>query len=175
MPTSTSYGHEPCGCRPPPDPRRDPAQLQRRGRQRVVVDVLVDTAESLTFSDSGGCGDAYFWTTNEADDRAVTVGVELHDRSTTEPTVVDVTLPDARVEAHLLTGSGLASTMCSDLPQGEVTGTTPVTSGRVVLTIDPRGEVGRERGHEADRPRRRGRHPAARHQISTTLIGFYAG
>ena len=87
------------------------------------------TESTLEFAQSGGCGDAYFWATTADDEHAVVVSVDLQDRSTSGPTVVDVSLPDPAVEIELWEGTGLGSLMCNDVIEGEVTEETPVVEG----------------------------------------------
>jgi hypothetical protein len=135
-------------------------------------------ATALEFTRSGGCGDAYFWATTEDDEHAVVVSVDLRDRSTSGPTVVDVSLPDSAVDIELWEGTGLGSLMCNDVVEGEVTSETPVVEGAGTITVEPRAEddvdyvdgkleltglvadVGTELPDLA---------------IKTTSIGFYAG
>ena len=96
-------------------------------------------ATALEFTRSGGCGDAYFWATTEDDEHAVVVSVDLRDRSTSGPTVVDVSLPDSAVDIELWEGTGLGSLMCNDVVEGEVTSETPV-EGAGTITVEPRAE-----------------------------------
>ena len=97
-------------------------------------------ATALEFTRSGGCGDAYFWATTEDDEHAVVVSVDLRDRSTSGPTVVDVSLPDSAVDIELWEGTGLGSLMCNDVVEGEVTSETPVVEGAGAITVEPRAE-----------------------------------
>lgn len=97
-------------------------------------------ATALEFTRSGGCGDAYFWATTEDDEHAVVVSVDLRDRSTSGPTVVDVSLPDSAVDIELWEGTGLGSLMCNDVVEGEVTSETPVVEGAGTITVEPRAE-----------------------------------
>jgi hypothetical protein len=98
------------------------------------------TEPRLEFAQSGGCGDAYFWATTEDDEHAVVVSVDLRDRSTSGPTVVDVSLPDSAVDIELWEGTGLGSLMCNDVVEGEVTSETPVVEGAGTITVEPRAE-----------------------------------
>ncbi|HET9420038.1 MAG TPA: hypothetical protein VFO49_02795 [Nocardioides sp.] len=95
---------------------------------------------TIEFTQSGGCGDAYFWATTEDDQRAVVVSVDLRDRSTSGPTVVDVSLPDSAVDIELWQGTGLGSLMCNDVVEGEVTSETPIVEGAGTITVEPRAE-----------------------------------
>ena len=87
-----------------------------------------------------GCGDAYFWATTADDEHAIVVSVDLSDRSTSGPTVVDVSLPDPAVEVTLWEGTGLTSLMCNDVVEGEVTEESPVVEGSGTITVQPRPE-----------------------------------
>jgi hypothetical protein len=98
------------------------------------------TEPALEFTRSGGCGDAYFWATTADDEHAVVVSVDLRDRSTSGPTVVDVSLPDSAVDIQLWEGTGLGSLMCNDVVEGEVTSETPVIEGAGTITVEPRAE-----------------------------------
>ena len=95
---------------------------------------------ALEFATTGGCGDAYFWATTADDAHAVVVSVDLQDRSSSDPTVVDVSLPDPAVEVTLWEGTGLTSLMCNDVVEGEVTEDSPVVEGSGTITVQPRPE-----------------------------------
>jgi hypothetical protein len=132
----------------------------------------------LEFTNEGGCGDAFFWATTADDEHAVIVAVELRDRSATEATVVDVSLPDPLIEIELWEGNDLGSRMCNDVVMGEVTEQTPIVEGEGTITVQPRPEgqtdyvdgkleltgLIAEDGTEL---------PSL--AIKTTSIGFYAG
>jgi hypothetical protein len=98
------------------------------------------TGPALEFTRSGGCGDAYFWATTADDEHAVVASVDLRDRSTSGPTVVDVSLPDSAVDIELWEGTGLGSLMCNDVVEGEVASETPVVAGTGTITVEPRAE-----------------------------------
>jgi len=97
-------------------------------------------ATPLEFTEQGGCGDAYFWTTTADDEHAVVISAELRDRSETEETVLEVDLPDPAVDVFLWEGAGLRSLMCNDVIEGEVTEETPVVEGHLTITLQPRPE-----------------------------------
>jgi hypothetical protein len=97
-------------------------------------------APELEFTETGGCGDAFFWATTSDDKHAVVITTDVQDRSQTEPTVVDVSLPDPAVEIELWEGTGLTSLMCNDVVEGEVSDETPVVEGAGTITIEPRPE-----------------------------------
>ncbi len=132
----------------------------------------------LEFTEQGGCGDAYFWTTTADAAHAVVISAELRERSSTEETVFEVDLPDPAVDVFLWEGTGLTSLMCNDLIEGEVTEETRVVEGHLTITLQPRpGESGdlvdgkalltglvAEDGTEL---------PDL--DLKTTSIGFYAG
>lgn len=99
-----------------------------------------ESAPELEFTQSGGCGDAFFWATTADDKHAVVVTTDVHDRSTSDPTVVDVSLPDPEVEIELWRGTGLTSLMCNDVVEGKVTDETPVVEGSGTMTFQPRAE-----------------------------------
>ena len=136
------------------------------------------TEPTFEFAQSGGCGDAYFWATTADDEHAVVVSVELRDHSTSGPTVVDVSLPDPAIEVELWEGTGLASLMCNDVIEGEVTEETAVVEGTGTITVQPRPEDGFDlvdgklelTGLVAEDGTR-----LPDLAIKTTSIGFYAG
>lgn len=86
---------------------------------------------------SGGCGEAFLWAADEDGRTAVVVSADLRDRSTTDPTTLEVTLPDPAVEVVLVEGEDLTAGFCTDLPMSEVERETPVVAGDVVLRVDP--------------------------------------
>jgi hypothetical protein len=136
------------------------------------------STSQLEFTDSGGCGDAYFWATTADAEHAVVISAELRDRSTTEETVLDVDLPDPDVDVFLLGGTGLTSLMCNDVVDGKVTQETRVVAGAVTITLQPRPEdaitlvdgkavlTGLEAEDGTELPDL---------DLKTTSIGFYAG
>jgi hypothetical protein len=136
------------------------------------------TAPQLEFTESGGCGDAFFWATTADERHAVVVSVELRDRSATGPTEIDLTLPDPAADVQLWEGSGLTSLMCNDVVLGEVTEETAVTEGEVRVTLQPRPEGSTDyvdgkaelTGLVADDGTE-----LPDLQVKTTSIGFHAG
>jgi hypothetical protein len=73
------------------------------------------TSGAPALTQSGGCGDAFFWAATAEGDLAVTVSVEARDRSGSEPTVVDFTVPDPAVTVELQVGTELVQAFCNDL------------------------------------------------------------
>ena len=132
----------------------------------------------LEFTEQGGCGDAYFWTTTADAEHAVVISAELQDRSATEETVLEVDLPDPVVEVSLWEGTELTSRMCNDLIQGEVTEETPVVEGHLTITLQPRPD---ESGDLVDGKAVLSGLVAEDGtelpdlDLKTTSIGFYAG
>lgn len=102
------------------------------GDQRLLT---VEEVPPLTRS--GGCGEAFLWAADEDGRTAVVVDADLRDRSTTDPTTLEVTLPDPAVEVVLVDGEDLTAGFCTDLPTSEVERETPVVAGEVVLRVDP--------------------------------------
>ncbi len=140
----------------------------------------VDPAKAppLELTETGGCGDAFFWATTADGTRALVVTVELRDRSATGPTEHEVALPDPSAEVELWEGTELTSMMCNDVVLGEVTEEVPVTAGDVRITLQPRPEGSMDyvdgkaelTGLVADDGT-----VLPDLQIKTTSIGFYAG
>ena len=137
-----------------------------------------DGPAALEFTNSGGCADAFFWATTADDKHAVVVSVDLRDRSASEPTGLDVELPDPAAEVELWEGTGLASLMCNDVIEGEVTEETPVVEGTITVTVQPRP---RDPGNLTDgKATLTGLVTEAGTElpdleVKTTWIGFYAG
>jgi hypothetical protein len=96
---------------------------------------------SIELTHTGGCGDAFFWATSADDALAVVVTTDLRDRSATEPTELEVTLPDPRVEVELWAGAGLTSLMCNDVVAGTIDEKVPVVEGDVRIALDPRRDA----------------------------------
>ena len=123
--------------------------------------------ESIDLPQTGGCADAYFWAASADGTQALTVYVDVRDRSGTEPTELDLTLPDPLATVTLQRGSDLTQAFCNDVldQDYELDEEVPVVEGTLHLTVDPtprRGGWLRERHRRAHRPRRRGRHPHRR-------------
>ena len=90
---------------------------------------------------SGGCGDAFFWAANGDATVALLVYVDAVDRSTSEPTVIDFTLPDRRVTVEVQRGSFLTEAFCNDVLQNHrLDETVPVVAGGGSITLAPAGE-----------------------------------
>jgi hypothetical protein len=72
-------------------------------------------AAKVVLSQSGACGDAFFWAVTPDGTRAVTVTVEVRQRSHTAPTTIEFTVPDPLVKIEIQRGRGLAGALCSDV------------------------------------------------------------
>jgi len=133
----------------------------------------------LEFTEQGGCGDAYFWTTTADDEHAVVISAELRDRSATEETVLEVDLPDPAVDVTLWECTGLTSLMCNDVVMGEVTEETPVVEGHLTITLQPRPEDGDDlvdgKAVLTDPITEDGPDLPNHLDLKTRSIGFYAG
>lgn len=102
-----------------------------------AVDPSTSPSPSLELTETGGCGDAFFWATTADGTTAVVVTAELRDRSTTEPTELETSLPDPRVEVEVWQGAGLTSRMCNDVVTGRIDERTAVVEGEVRIALDP--------------------------------------
>ena len=60
------------------------------------------------------CGEASFWAATGSGDLAVTVRIDARDRSATEPTTREFTLPDPGVVVEVLEGERLWANFCTD-------------------------------------------------------------
>jgi hypothetical protein len=93
---------------------------------------------------SGGCGDAFFWAANATSTVAVTVTVDARDRSSTGPTVIDFTLPDPKVKVEIQRGRGLVQPFCNDVIDGNVwrvDSRSAATAGTGRITLDAATEA----------------------------------
>ena len=89
----------------------------------------------VELTQSGACGDAYFWAATETGNRAVTVTVEARDRSDTEPTTIPVDLDDVQI----LSGDHLDRNFCTDVlfTESEPQETLAATDGEGEIVLDP--------------------------------------
>jgi|GEM_PF-2980734 len=94
----------------------------------------------LPLAPYGGCADAVFFGIGKNNEQGLLISVDASRRSTTEPTVLDVTLPDPSVTVTLTRGAGLDQAMCNDLVDLEyrVDSEVPAVSGTVHIELDPR-------------------------------------
>jgi len=100
------------------------------------------STEPLALPQSGACGDAFFWAATAAGDLAVTVQLEARERSDSEPTVVDFTVPDPAVAVTLQTGTELVQAFCNDLldQNHEVQAEHAASEGTGNITLEPIAE-----------------------------------
>jgi hypothetical protein len=93
---------------------------------------------------SGGCGDAFFWAANATSTVAVTVTVAARERSTSGPTVIDFTAPDPKVTVEIQRGRGLVQPFCNDVIDGNVwrvDSRSAATAGTGRITLDAATEA----------------------------------
>ena len=95
-----------------------PAGRRRWRRGRAVQRLGSGGHAELEFTNTGGCGDAYFWATTADDEHAVVVWVELRERSATEPTVVDGRSPTGPSRCCSGRAPGCRRMMCNDVSDG---------------------------------------------------------
>ena len=146
----------------------------------TAMDHTSQAVVRLPLAPYGGCGDAIFFAIGEANEQALMISVDASERSTTESTVLDVTLPDPSVTVTLTRGAGLDQPMCNDVlgPEYRVDSEVPAVSGTVHIELGPRSE-GFGGGAEGlatthDIVMQDGTHLVDLY-ISTDQIGFYAG
>lgn len=110
----------------------DLVELWEQGNRR-------DGAGIAVLTDSGACGEAFFWAATPAGDRAVTVEVDAGDRSTSAPTEISFSVPAEDVEVEVLSGDDLAVNMCTDaiVESAQPTSTQGAAAGRGQIVIDP--------------------------------------
>ena len=93
---------------------------------------------------SGGCGDAFFWAANATSTVAVTVTVDARKRSGSAPTVIDFTVPDPSVTVEIQRGRGLVQPFCNDVIDANVwrvDSRSAATAGTGRITLDPAAEA----------------------------------
>lgn len=109
--------------------------------------VMVHTSQAvvrLPLAPYGGCADAVFFAIGRANEQGLMISVDASRRSTTEPTVLDLTLPDPSVTVTLTRGSGLDQPMCNDMVGNDyrVDSEVPAVSGTIHIELGPRSEPG---------------------------------
>ena len=137
--------------------------------------------ETIEFARDGGCGEAFFFAVTQDETFAITVAVDVRDRTE----AIDATISDAggalAAEVEMVRGTVIASGFCNDvLPtEYEITEQTSVASysGRVRIEgaseADDDGHVsGSVELDEVELPDGTRLGPIT---METALIGFYAG
>ncbi len=95
----------------------------------------------IEFVQSGGCGDAFFWAADADATVALLVSVDAVDRSTSEPTVIDFSVPDPQVTVEVQRGSFLTEAFCNDVLQNHrLDETVLLVAGAGSMTLAPAGE-----------------------------------
>jgi hypothetical protein len=97
--------------------------------------------EAGQFTDTGGCGDAFFWATN----REGTAGITIEWRGaasqawTNDGFTGSQQLPDPEITVAVVEGNGLSGYWCNDvrMPGQGVTSTIEASSGLVDITVRP--------------------------------------
>jgi hypothetical protein len=85
-----------------------------------------------------GCGDAFFWATTPDDRVAVTVTLDVRDRSTTEETTLSYDVGDPAVTVKVLRGEKLSTTFCTDVLTGDpIQRETDASTGHAEVRLDP--------------------------------------
>lgn len=69
----------------------------------------------VALTESGACGEAFFWAATPAGDVAVTVTVEADRRSSTERTTIPISLSDPAVIVEVLRGRQMTMNFCTDV------------------------------------------------------------
>ncbi len=96
-------------------------------------------ASPIRLTAGDACGDAFFWATTRSGAVAVTVRIDAVDRSTTEETRREFTIPDPSVEVELLQGQNLGPNFCNDVidPASEPRSSQAAVAGEGTITLDP--------------------------------------
>ena len=95
----------------------------------------------VVLTQGGGCGDAFFWAADEAATVAVAVSVDALERSATEPTVIDFTIPDPAVTVEVQRGVALTEGFCNDvLSNHRLDETAPIVAGAGSIWLAPVAE-----------------------------------
>jgi hypothetical protein len=105
------------------------------GGLAACQDASVET--ELVISESGACGDSFFWGLAGDSNTAVTVDTDLRDRSPSQATTVTFSVPSKKVKVEILDVED--PNFCDDLgppPPSQAVGRDPVT-GSGVITVGP--------------------------------------
>lgn len=99
----------------------------------------------VALTESGACGEAFFWAATPAGDVAVTVTVEADRRSSTERTTIPISLSDPAVIVEVLRGRQMTMNFCTDVisTDAQPTSTMAATAGEGEIVLDaapPEGE-----------------------------------
>lgn len=99
-------------------------------------------SSEVVLSEGEACGDVYFWAASESGDVAVIVMVDARDRSTTEPTTIELALPDPTVVVEVLEGEDLSRNFCTDVIDlaSEPQGRQHAVAGEGTITLGPAPE-----------------------------------
>lgn len=106
----------------------------------VTTAAPVTTIAPMTFEPDGGCGDAEFFALGRNGTSRLFVAIDQHSRSTTEPTELDIELPDDAISVGLDRGVNLGQLVCNDAPMdARIDSTTHAVTGSVTIRLAPRG------------------------------------
>ena len=113
------------------------------GPSTTMMNHTSQVVVQLPLAPYGGCGDAVFWAIGKNNEQGLMISVDASRRSTSEPTVLDITLPDPSVTVTLTRGAGLDQPMCNDVlgPEYRVDSEVPAVSGSVHIELGPRTTV----------------------------------
>ncbi len=100
-------------------------------------------AAKIALTQSGACGDAYFWAATETGDIAVTITVNVRERSAHAPTVIRFERPDDGLTIDVLRGSNLPRNFCNDVidPNSRPASKMPATAGRGEIALEPAADA----------------------------------
>ena len=139
-------------------------------------------AEDVELTQSGACGEAYFWAASENGAVAVTVSVEARDRSADEQTVIRFAVTDPGVEVKVLHGNQLHRNFCTDVIDGasEPKEAEAAAVGEGEIQLDPPGPEVSSCGTTSGTLRLQGLEAEsgltfAPIDVSSESIGCYAG
>ncbi len=94
----------------------------------------------MTFEPDGGCGDAEFFALGRNGTSRLFVAIDQHSRSTTEPTELEIELPDDAISVGLDRGVNLGQLVCNPAPtDARIDSITAAVAGSVTIRLDPRG------------------------------------
>jgi hypothetical protein len=105
----------------------------------TVASACTHKPEPVALSWSTACSEAWFGAANDTRDVAVSVTLDARERSTQEPTVIEFTVPDARVRIEVRKGRDAATDLCNDALETdyEPPSRQSAVAGRGRIVLDP--------------------------------------
>lgn len=135
------------------------------------------SVDATTFTQSGGCGDVFFWAGTEDGAVAITVEISQESRSAVSATEQPFSASDRGTKVRLLRGRSLSGAFCTDVWPADhrIDDEDVVTTATGSITLPPKGPCGGRGTLQLDEAL----HPevGSVYQLvmTATEIGCYAG